>query len=156
MIRSPRPATFRNATEKIFIAAVLAAIGLALVSCGKEGPSSSKAPGTSPNAAVAKGPGAGWIRGVPQYPGASTLGKAGKPNETQTVTFTTPDPAAKVLEYYRTQLTAQGWNVVTDADAGPGHTLAFEGPGKSKDVISITATPKGGQSWVDASFSPAM
>lgn len=152
MNRSKRPTTNRNAGTRILIGAVLTAIGLAVASCGKE---SETPPGSRPNVAVKKGPAAGWIRGVPQYPGATTLGTVGKPTETQTVSFTTPDPPAAVLEYYRTQLNAQGWRVVTDADAGPGHTLAFEAAGKSKDVISITATPKGGRSEVDASFSPA-
>ncbi len=85
--------------------------------------------------------------GLPAYPGAQPLSVRNVDREqvSTTVSFRTEDPAAKVIAFYESAMSSQGWRRDDRASrplAG-GAILAFRGQGGSWDLTVTPAKPSG-------------
>jgi hypothetical protein len=83
---------------------------------------------------------------LPAYPGAQQVQtgefvkEEGSANYVQRTSFTTTDPPAEVLAFYREKLPASGWTILTDPTPGPGKLTAVLRPaGRGADRVPVYA-----------------
>ena len=89
--------------------------------------------------------------GIPAYPGASGAGSvdvrgASAEGQGHVVAFTTADPPAQVIGFYRQAVAGAGYRVVQQMNMGPTAILTAErGEGEG---VTVTATQAGGATQV--------
>ena len=129
-------------------------LALALAACAPNGgattttgsqPSSTattSSPVNTPTATSTTGATSSLPGDIPAYPGAH-LSSSSTQNGIQTHLYTTPDSAAKVLNFYNQQMPANGWSK-QQANGGVANVLEFT-KGQQRAVISaIVPLPTGG------------
>jgi hypothetical protein len=155
---------------RIVLSAALAATLLA--ACGQaeeKSPAPTAAPPASqaapapmpaaPGAAVINGDPAGirTLAYAPLYPGStvtkSAVGDSGV-GAGGDVTFTTPDPPARVIAFYKDQAKAAGVTVTMDQNLGPALMMSAGDSGDGKGAFQVLASQQGGQTegqltWAD-------
>jgi hypothetical protein len=85
--------------------------------------------------------------GVPEYPGANRTAYSNVPFVGQIITYTTNDTPSQVLEFYKTQMQEQGYNLTrsftsTNETGGllifaKGHDTVWVAVGQSNGATSI-------------------
>lgn len=137
---------------------------LALAACGRGGEANREAaPGQPPaNIIVTRPEGRAEVRtgsaapgaiaeGIPAYPGATAAGSvdvsgASAEGQGHVVAFTTADPPAQVIGFYRQAVSAAGYRVAQQMTMGPTAMLtAQRGEG---EAVTVTATQAAGATQV--------
>ncbi|MEA3013515.1 MAG: hypothetical protein QOD42_2060 [Sphingomonadales bacterium] len=124
---------------------------LALAGCGRsDAPAANEAAPQPANAAAAP---AMPADGIPAYPGATAEGGdirvSGGGGETRgrMFTFHTPDPPARVIEYYAGAAGRAGYGI--DERSGTGRSATLLASRGGDLVLRVTATPTGDSTMVD-------
>ncbi|QLA16649.1 hypothetical protein [Desulfolutivibrio sulfoxidireducens] len=73
------------------------------------------------------------------YPGA-TVAMAAKDASGTQVMLTTPDAPEKVIEHYRSHLTAKGWEVAQEMALPQARTISFT---RGEGTFTVAAMPQG-------------
>ena len=128
-------------------------LALALAACAPNGattttgsqPSSTAAtssPVNTPTATSTTGATSSLPGDIPAYPGAH-LSSSSTQNGIKNNLYTTPDSAAKVIDFYKQQMPADGWSE-QQANGGVANVLEFT-KGQQRAVISVMVPlPTGG------------